>query len=585
MFKKNLYVLPATFLIPALLFFIFSCHHHSENESGKSSLNGHSSLLDIEAQSLLSKGHSDSAVNILLRARTIAIGTNDTLALAYTSFKLGEILVNRADYNSAETYIREAVASYELLKKEYKTASTYNLYGGLLIARNDNMKAQEYLIKAADIFKRLSSLDALGAVYVTIADNNHQMGNDQEAAKYYNLAIAQLALACDTSNLRTAYINMGVMYRKTFPDSALACYRKAIALLAASDPAQSPIMEKYNIANLYLDQKQYAKALEEYNMVFEYCRRIELTGGIVRVFSGYASVYQETGKDALAVEYLYKAIRIADSIGDRSLALQLRQELMEDYRKQGNYKSATLIADTIKVTRDTLTARDNKAALQNLEQLYQAEKKELENTILKASLKNEKDRSLYRWIITASLSLALMVMLYLYRKSRRLHTERTYAYEALMKRFKEEIGKPEESLSPKQKPQEKNDKNKPEIAAEGPLLDQLIAWFISEKPYLDPKLKVEDVAEKLNTSQKVVATALKAYKNSNFNSFTNQFRVEEAKKRLENPEYRNYKITAIALDSGFGSKQSFYTAFEQATGIKPSYYRRNLFNETETTES
>jgi AraC-like DNA-binding protein len=29
----------------------------------------------------------------------------------------------------------------------------------------------------------------------------------------------------------------------------------------------------------------------------------------------------------------------------------------------------------------------------------------------------------------------------------------------------------------------------------------------------------------------------------------------------------------VAYDSGFGSKSSFYVAFEQFTGVNPSYYR------------
>jgi transcriptional regulator GlxA family with amidase domain len=45
---------------------------------------------------------------------------------------------------------------------------------------------------------------------------------------------------------------------------------------------------------------------------------------------------------------------------------------------------------------------------------------------------------------------------------------------------------------------------------------------------------------------------------------------------LEDPERMKYKIEAIAHDSGFGSKQSFYNTFEELTGIKPSDFRSNM---------
>ena len=529
-------------------------------------------MMGIKAQSWLNKGHSDSAISILLKARTIAIVACDTLAQANSSFKLGEILIDREDYNSAEKYIKETILLFELNKNEYKLAAAYNLFGTLLIARGDNMKAQEYLMKATAIFKRLGSFNALGVIYITIARNNKALGNNDVAAKYYKLAISQLAQVHDTSNLGIAYINMGVLLRTTSPDSAMAFYRKAIALLAASDSSEPPIVEKYNIANLYLDQKQYSKALEEYDKVLELCRRYHLAGGIARVYSGYASVYEETGKHSLATSYLIKAVHIADSIGDVSLALKLRQSLMDNYRKQQNYDAAMLINDTIKIIRDTLTAGGNKTVLRTMEQLHQAENKEFENRILKKELKNQTDQTIYRWVIIAILALALLLVLYLYRKISRLYVERTKAYNILISKYKQE-SELLSRLRSIRKPDTLPGTDPDTIQDSNYLLQQLIEYYVTEKPYLDPKLKVADVAEKLNCSRKAIAVALKGYKDSNFNTFTNRFRVETAIAMSDNPAYKNYKTEAIAHDSGFGSKSNFYDMFESCTGVKFSYYR------------
>jgi tetratricopeptide (TPR) repeat protein len=527
-------------------------------------------FLFIEADAWLNKGQSDSAMNILLKARSVAIGASDSLLLADSSIKLGEILVDREDYNSAEKYIWEAMASYEKNKKDYKAAKAYNTYSTLLIGKGDNMKAQEYLMKAIAIYQRLESYNILGGTYITIGYNNNAMGNKAGAAKYYQLAISQLAQVQDTTNLRIAYSNMGVMFRKTSPDSALSCYRKAIALLAASDSSQPPIIEKYNIANLYLDQKQYAKALEEYDVVLELCQRHKLAGGIARVYSGYASVSEETGKLTVAASYLIKAVHIADSIGDISLASKLRQDLMMNYREQGKHAAAMLMNDTIKMTHDTITARDNKTALRNIEQLHEAENKELENRILKNELKNQADRTIYRWIIIVILAGALLLMFYLYRKISRLYVERTNAYHTLISKYKHEsellsrlrsIKAPE--ILPGTEPQPAKDN----------ILEQLIEYYVAEKPYLDPKLKVANVAEKLNCSRKEIATALKGYTDSNFNAFTNRFRVDMAIAMMDNPTYSNYKTEAIAKDAGFGSKSNFYDKFESCTGVKLNYYR------------
>jgi AraC-like DNA-binding protein len=51
--------------------------------------------------------------------------------------------------------------------------------------------------------------------------------------------------------------------------------------------------------------------------------------------------------------------------------------------------------------------------------------------------------------------------------------------------------------------------------------------------------------------------------------------VEEVKKKLKNPEFDNYSIISIGLESGFNSKSVFYKAFKKHTGKSPSEYRGN----------
>lgn len=45
---------------------------------------------------------------------------------------------------------------------------------------------------------------------------------------------------------------------------------------------------------------------------------------------------------------------------------------------------------------------------------------------------------------------------------------------------------------------------------------------------------------------------------------------------LEREEFDIYTIEAIAEKAGFGTKQRFYNAFEQQTGVKPMYYRQSM---------
>ncbi|HDR67474.1 MAG TPA: helix-turn-helix domain-containing protein, partial [Bacteroidaceae bacterium] len=52
----------------------------------------------------------------------------------------------------------------------------------------------------------------------------------------------------------------------------------------------------------------------------------------------------------------------------------------------------------------------------------------------------------------------------------------------------------------------------------------------------------------------------------------NDYRVEEVKKRLQDPKFKHLTILAIAYESGFNSKSSFNTIFKERTGLTPSDY-------------
>ena len=61
-----------------------------------------------------------------------------------------------------------------------------------------------------------------------------------------------------------------------------------------------------------------------------------------------------------------------------------------------------------------------------------------------------------------------------------------------------------------------------------------------------------------------------------FYDYINQFRVEEVKERLRNPEFKHYSIESIGLDSGFNSKSSFFSIFKKHTSLTPYNYKKQI---------
>jgi AraC-like DNA-binding protein len=94
----------------------------------------------------------------------------------------------------------------------------------------------------------------------------------------------------------------------------------------------------------------------------------------------------------------------------------------------------------------------------------------------------------------------------------------------------------------------------------------------NEKMYLDLDLKLNTVAEKLGLSIHHISQAINQNAKMSFPDFINSFRIEEAKKKLLEPQPET--IFAIYIDVGFNSKAAFYTAFKKHTQMTPTEFKK-----------
>jgi len=118
--------------------------------------------------------------------------------------------------------------------------------------------------------------------------------------------------------------------------------------------------------------------------------------------------------------------------------------------------------------------------------------------------------------------------------------------------------------------------NKEKIAALESLME-------TEKPYLDPELGLNGLAEKLDITPNHLSMLLNDHIGKNFYDYVNQYRVAIVKKRLVDPMYANRTISSIGGDCGFNSKSAFNRIFKNSTGKTPSEYRKSMDFYQETT--
>ncbi|WP_367221920.1 helix-turn-helix domain-containing protein [Flavobacterium sp.] len=69
------------------------------------------------------------------------------------------------------------------------------------------------------------------------------------------------------------------------------------------------------------------------------------------------------------------------------------------------------------------------------------------------------------------------------------------------------------------------------------------------------------------------------YKNKTFVNYINDLRIEYAVLNLQESKIaRKFTLQALAIEYGFNTAESFSTAFFKKTGLKPSYFIKELEN-------
>nr|WP_252738503.1 helix-turn-helix domain-containing protein [Saccharophagus degradans] len=95
-----------------------------------------------------------------------------------------------------------------------------------------------------------------------------------------------------------------------------------------------------------------------------------------------------------------------------------------------------------------------------------------------------------------------------------------------------------------------------------------------DKLYLESSLTLEVLAGKLSISPRTLSTVINRHYGCNFFEFINDFRIEDAKKRMVDPARSGATMLDIMYEVGFNSKATFNSFFKKHEGMTPREYRK-----------
>ena len=526
-------------------------------------------------------GKEDSAILIGRKIYDQAKAIGDSLSQARA------ILAIAGDYDASdrEAFSGDLPALINFLDRKgmRSEANLARIFlGRHLSSKGDYAGSQQLMIPAWKVAEAQGLDEQLPRIGLTIADNLSGTFEPERARAYLSESLRLAKIQQDSFLLPSILLNIGIWHALTNADSSAYFFDAALLYVPHEKGSYIRMKILYNKALLLFKQGKLSEAEEYFIRMAEACESAGLKEGLAVAYKGLGFLYNKSGSFDRSIRHLNRSIRIAEDIPQPFLVLQGIMELQETYEHMGNYAMALATMKRAQSIRDSMFTAEKELAIVDLEQQYKTEKKELENKGLRNSL------ILERKLIAAILGLfvvSLLAVVMLLQRQRFLK-ERNRSQAALIERYQKEKASRQPSAGRQEpeivipavpdEPEVERTLLEVETIENERVLSNIQQCMELQKPYLNPKLRLEDLAEIMSLSPRRLSGYLRWSDPPGFNALINAYRVREARRLLESADTSHLKLEAIGQMAGFSSRQYFYKVFEQNTGLTQGFYRKKM---------
>ncbi|WP_330442212.1 AraC family transcriptional regulator [Flavobacterium sp. C4GT6] len=502
-----------------------------------------------------SKRESDT-LNLISGYRSLLNRKPQTLALKYadTIFKLANTL--KEDEEIGHAYLDRAVIYY-ISKNYQKSLDNY-------------LEADKYINETNDPYTQYK-------IKYGIANIKYYLGNYQEALELFtsckdfykkregrNNKLGYLHTLCSTGQ---SYFKLG-QYEKCSETNR-----------AGVKDSKDPVYKV--IHNYFLQSEginQFAK--QNYNEAIKYLLKSlpEVTNNndfvniaINDMYLGKSHI--KLNQEETGINYLQRVDSILQKHHYANLDLRETYELFINY-----YKKKNDLENQLKYTNRLLEA--DRILEKNYKDLIHTIHKEYDTAELVASKNNLEKILKQNKVISYSIygvgSIIILVITFMLVANYKKQKTYRLKYNELIAKTKEYENQPELPTTVPKVTLEDLDINKEIISK----ILKGLGEFEKKKNYLNSGITQSALAEELETNTTYLSKVINHYKEKNFNSYLNELRVNHAVLLLKNsPTHRRYTIKALAEELGFSNPRSFSDAFFSQTGIKPSYFIKQVEKE------
>ncbi|TYP99088.1 helix-turn-helix protein [Tenacibaculum adriaticum] len=487
---------------------------------------------------------------------------NDTLGMLRGKYYISDV------HNLFDSYINycdSLISRYQNSKSKKTLISIHLRKSEFFLLQNKNGSVLKECIAANFLLKkqRNDSLQAITNIYLGILKGEN--GEEDEALKLLKNAneyVKKCKNFHKNSTFNSLPLNISFRYRKKGDvDSAYYYLDEAEKLYSKINDSVFIKATYFSRAQVDYSQKKYISAITNYNKSLSGIEEDNNYNLLTQIYTKLGFCYEKTNNNSKAFKYhlkadsLYNVVKIpSNHLEDSFLSLSKYYKNKNDLKKQLIYINKLLELKEFRLN-------DKKYISETLSEKYDIPNllKEREKVINELKGKSKTQTIIY----ASSIILILSVLTF------QIKRKRNYKKKFLTVINQNKIPEKKEML-----PKNIISNLSQEVIDD---INQKLSDFEKNNEFLDSATSLQSLATKLNTNSNYLSKVINQSKELSFSNYINQLRIDYTIQKLkENTLFRKYTIKAIAEEVGFKNAESFSKAFSKSTGLRPSYFIKEL---------
>ncbi|MFA6455922.1 MAG: tetratricopeptide repeat-containing sensor histidine kinase [Bacteroidota bacterium] len=383
--------------------------------------------IDVAKQSLSGTTNTEARIDLMCEIADLYYTVNPDSGLAYGNAalslayannylrgkinahdRLGFLYQTLGKFDHASEHLTSALQLSELSPDSIKTIDILNHLGSMNYNQNTE-KALAYYLRALQLSQTVNDNRRIASSYNHIGMIYMQQKNYAKALEH-NLKSLRAWIQIDSMKTTGVLSDIGnIYYRLLDYSSALAYYERAHRI---AEKNSDYLALGYTLANsgiVLIEMGRMTEAIQKLQESLKYRQLLDNKEGISNSLALLARWYYRQRDYDHAYSYAKQNMELARSIGIKSSVFDAYQIIVEILTAQQQYSKALQYKTEWVAYQDSVTENENSALLTRMEVLYETERKETENKLLKEQ--QAKTEAILQQQIIITISVAVLLLL------------------------------------------------------------------------------------------------------------------------------------------------------------------------------